>query len=68
MIPVEAALQQACLTKNEIDNILLVGGSSRIEKISEMLREYFGKPVNKELNPDQAVAAGAAIKAGMLKH
>ena len=67
MIPVKKALQAADIAKDEIDEIIMVGGSSRITRMQEMLTEYFGKPLNKTLNPDQAIATGAAINAGMMR-
>ena len=62
----EKALSEAKLDPAEIDEIVLVGGSSRIPKIQEMIRELFGRPLNKSFNPDEVVAVGAAVQAGML--
>ena len=50
------------MNKNEIDEVILVGGSTRIPKIQAMLQSYFdGKPLNRKLNPDEAIAIGATI-------
>jgi L1 cell adhesion molecule like protein len=55
------------MSKNEIDQIVLVGGSTKIPKIQSLLREYFnGKSLNKEIKPDEAVAYGATIQAALL--
>ncbi|WP_067140914.1 molecular chaperone DnaK [Oceanivirga salmonicida] len=65
--PVQTALKDAGLNPNEIDEILLVGGSTRIPAVQEWVKSYFGKDPNKGINPDEVVAAGAAIQAGVLK-
>ena len=57
------ALKDANLTKDKIDEIVLVGGSTRIPKIQEMITEYFNKSPRKDINPDEAVAYGAAFQA-----
>ena len=57
------ALKDANLTKDKIDEIVLVGGSTRIPKIQEMIKEYFNKSPRKDINPDEAVAYGAAFQA-----
>jgi molecular chaperone DnaK (HSP70) len=57
------ALKDAKLTKDKIDEIVLVGGSTRIPKIQEMVKEYFNKAPRKDINPDEAVAYGAAFQA-----
>ncbi len=62
----EGVLEKAELTKNDIDEVLLVGGTSRIPKIQEVLKEYFGKEPSKNVNPDEAVAMGAAIQGAVL--
>ena len=67
MVPVREALRAASLTKENIDEVLLVGGSTRITKIETMLQDFFGKQCNRQLNPDEAVAIGATIQAGMLR-
>ena len=64
--PIEKALAEAKLTKLEIDEIVMVGGSTRILKVRELIKNYFGKPLNYQVNPDEAVAAGAAIQAATL--
>ena len=65
--PVREAVSNAGLAKGEIHEVVLVGGSTRIPKIQSLLKEYFeGKELNKLLNPDEAVAYGAAIYAAML--
>ena len=58
---IEEALKDAKLKKEEIDDIVLVGGSSRIPKIQQMITIYFGKKPHKNINPDEAIASGAAI-------
>jgi len=65
--PVEAALRDAKMGKNEIHEIVLVGGSTRIPKIKKLLTEFFnGKNLNQSINPDEAVAYGAAVQAAIL--
>jgi len=67
MDPVEKALRDAKLDKNGIHEIVLVGGSTRIPKIQKLLQDYFnGKELNKSINPDEAVAYGAAVQAAIL--
>ena len=65
---VERALNDSKLSKNEIDEIILTGGSSRIPIIQEMLKNYFGKELNKSIHPDEAVAYGAAIQAAKINN
>ncbi|MDK9580481.1 molecular chaperone DnaK [Sneathia sanguinegens] len=65
--PVQTALKDAKLQANEINEILLVGGSTRIPAVQEWVKSYFGKDPNKGINPDEVVAAGAAIQAGVIK-
>ncbi|MFN0081491.1 MAG: Fe-S protein assembly chaperone HscA [Ferruginibacter sp.] len=60
------AMKDAALTKNEIDEIIMVGGSTRVPLVNEMVSHYFGKPVNNSVNPDEVVALGAAIQADIL--
>ncbi len=60
------ALKDAELTKKEIDEIILVGGSTRVPLVKKMLAEYFGKAINDSVNPDEVVALGAAIQADIL--
>lgn len=64
--PVEQALKDAGLTPNQIDEVILVGGSTRIPKVQQMVRDFFGKEPNKSVNPDEVVALGAAVQAGVL--
>ena len=65
--PVEKVLTDAKVSKSEVDEIVLVGGSTRIPKIQSLLSEYFnGKELNKSINPDEAVAYGAAVQASIL--
>ncbi|PRP81679.1 heat shock 70 kD protein cognate [Planoprotostelium fungivorum] len=66
MIPVEKVLQCAEATIDEVDEIVLIGGSSRLLRVRELLREKFGDKLNTEVNPDQAVAMGTAVQAGIL--
>ena len=65
--PVEKVMKDAKMSKSKIDEIVLVGGSTRIPKIQTQLSEYFnGKALNKSINPDEAVAYGAAVQAAIL--
>ena len=64
--PCRKALEDAHLRASEIDEVLLVGGSTRIPKVQEMVKEFFGKEPNKSVNPDEVVAIGAAIQGGVL--
>ena len=64
--PMQQALKDAGLTQKDIDEILLVGGSTRIPKIQEIVKGFFGKEPNKSVNPDEVVAIGAAIQGGVL--
>ncbi|CAI9736039.1 Hypothetical predicted protein [Octopus vulgaris] len=65
--PVEKALRDAKLDKSRIDDIVLVGGSTRIPKIQKLLADFMqGKTINKSINPDEAVAYGAAVQAAVL--
>ena len=64
--PTKTALQDAGLNANQIDEILLVGGSTRIPAVQEWVENFFGKKPNKGINPDEVVAAGAAIQGGVL--
>ncbi|KAI0946194.1 hypothetical protein AcV7_010231 [Taiwanofungus camphoratus] len=66
MRPVEQVLKDANLKKEDIDEIVLVGGSTRIPKVQQLLKEYFGKEPSKGINPDEAVAYGAAVQGGIL--
>lgn len=64
--PCEKALADAGLSKDEIDEVILVGGSTRIPAIQEAVEKFFGKKPNKGVNPDEVVAVGAAIQGGVL--
>lgn len=64
--PCQRALEDAKLKTQEIDEVLLVGGSTRIPRVQQIVREIFGKEPNKSLNPDEVVALGAAIQAAVL--
>lgn len=64
--PVEQALQDAGISKNEINEVVLVGGSSRIPAVQKLVKDYTGKEPNQSVNPDEVVAVGAAIQAGVL--
>ncbi|XP_030854002.1 heat shock 70 kDa protein IV-like [Strongylocentrotus purpuratus] len=67
--PVERAIIDAKIDKNKIDTVVLVGGSTRIPKVQKLLQEYFnGKDLNKSINPDEAVAYGAAVQAAILSN
>ena len=66
LVPCRQALADAHLTAGQIDEVLLVGGSSRIPKLQELVKEFFGKEPNKSVNPDEVVAIGAAIQGGVL--
>ena len=64
--PCAKALKDAGMNKNEIDEIILVGGSTRIPRIQQAVEEFFGKKPNKSVNPDEVVAVGASIQGGVL--
>ena len=64
--PVRQALEDANLTPNDIDEILLVGGSTRIPAVQDWVKSFLGKEPNKSINPDEVVAAGASIQGGVL--
>ena len=66
MPPVEQAIKDAGLEPKDIEEIVLVGGSTRIPKVQEMVKSFFGKESNKSVNPDEVVALGAAVQAGVL--
>ncbi len=65
--PCKQAMEDAKLTRKDIDEVVLVGGMTRMPKVQEMVAEFFGKEPQKGVNPDEAVAMGAAIQAGVLK-
>jgi molecular chaperone DnaK len=64
--PCRIALKDAGLPASEIDEVILVGGQTRMPKVQEVVREFFGKEPRKDVNPDEAVAVGAAIQGGVL--
>jgi molecular chaperone DnaK len=66
MPPVEKAIKDAGLEPKDIDELVLVGGSTRIPKVQEMVKAFFGKDPNKSVNPDEVVGVGAAVQAGVL--
>ena len=65
--PFEAAIKDAGLTKGEIDHVVLVGGSTRMPAVAELVTEMTGKEPNKTVNPDEVVAIGASVQAGVLR-
>ena len=65
--PIDIAMRDAGVTNNDIEKILLVGGSSRIPAVQNLIKNKFDKEPNKGINPDESVAVGAAIQAGVLK-
>ena len=65
--PFEQAIKDAGLTKGEIDHVILVGGSTRMPAVADLVQEFTGKEPNKTVNPDEVVAIGAAVQAGVLK-
>ena len=65
--PCEAALKDAGLNASEIDEVVLVGGMTRMPKVQESVKQFFGKEPHKGVNPDEVVAMGAAIQAGVLQ-
>jgi molecular chaperone DnaK len=67
MEPVRQALADAGVKPSDIDEIVLVGGSTRVPRIQQLVKEYFGKEPHKGVNPDEVVAVGAAIQGGVLK-
>jgi molecular chaperone DnaK len=64
---IKTALKDSGLDKSEIKEIIMVGGSTRIPKAQQVVKEYFGKELNNSVNPDEVVAAGAAIQGGVLR-
>ena len=67
IIPCQIALKDAGCTISDIDDVILVGGQSRMPKVQDKVKEFFGKDPRKDVNPDEAVAVGAAIQGGVLK-
>jgi len=64
--PVEQVLKDANVKKEDVDEVVLVGGSTRIPKVQQLLKDYFGKEPSKGINPDEAVAYGAAVQGAIL--
>ncbi len=64
--PMEAALKDAGLSKDDIDEVILVGGSTRMPKIQEVVKDFFGKEPHKGVNPDEVVGVGASVQGGVL--
>jgi molecular chaperone DnaK len=65
--PCENCIKDSGLAKEKIDEVILVGGMTRMPKVQEIVKNIFGKTPNKSVNPDEAVAVGAAIQGGVLK-
>ncbi len=65
--PFEQAISDAGLTKGQVDRVILVGGSTRMPAVADLVRDLSGKDADKGVNPDEAVAVGAAVQAGVLK-
>ena len=65
--PCLKALKDANLKPSDISDVILVGGSTRIPKVSEIVKQIFGRNPNKSVNPDESVALGAAIQGGVLQ-
>lgn len=66
MVPVRNVLQETGLMQSDVDEVVLVGGSSRIPRVRSALTAFFGKPPNVSVHPEEAVAEGAAMHAGLL--
>jgi len=66
IVPIENALKDAGISKNEIDEVVMVGGMTRMPKIHDVVKNYFGKETNRTINPDEVVAIGAAVQGGVL--
>ena len=66
MGPTKQALADAGLAPNQVDEVVLVGGSTRVPRIQQIVKDFFGKEPNKSVNPDEVVAIGAAVQAGVL--
>ncbi|AFI05700.1 molecular chaperone DnaK [Helicobacter cetorum] len=64
---IESVIKDAGLSKNEISEVVMVGGSTRIPKVQERVKEFINKDLNKSVNPDEVVAVGASIQGGVLK-
>src|SRR3546814_12346416 len=66
MEPCKTALKDAGLKPSEIDEVILVGGQTRMPKVQDAVKNFFGKEPRKDVNPDEAVAAGAAVQGAVL--
>ncbi|MCU1352848.1 MAG: chaperone protein DnaK [Acidimicrobiales bacterium] len=66
-VPFEQAIKDAGISKGELDHVILVGGSTRMPAVTELVTSFTGKEPNKSVNPDEVVAVGAAVQAGVLK-
>jgi molecular chaperone DnaK len=66
MVPVQDALQQAGKRSSDVDEVILVGGQTRMPLVQQMVREFFGREPNRDINPDEVVAAGASIQGAVL--
>merc|ERR1712232_844016 len=66
LVPVKQVLDDSGLKKGDIDEIVLVGGSTRIPKVQQLIKDFFNKEPNRGVNPDEAVAFGAAVQGGIL--
>mmetsp|Transcript_2888 Transcript_2888/g.3302 ORF Transcript_2888/g.3302 Transcript_2888/m.3302 type:complete len:669 (-) Transcript_2888:193-2199(-) len=66
-VPCKKAISDSGVTRDEVDEVILVGGMSRMPKVQDVVQEIFGKPASKSVNPDEVVAMGAAIQAGVLQ-
>ena len=64
--PTRRAMEDAKVSKNQIDEVILVGGSTRMPKVQELVKDFFGKEPNKSVNPDEVVALGAAVQGAVL--
>lgn len=64
--PLKVALQDAGLSVSDIDDVILVGGQTRMPMVQKKVAEFFGKEPRKDVNPDEAVAIGAAVQGGVL--
>src|SRR3546814_7897238 len=67
MVPVKSALKEAGVSPGEIHDIIMVGGMTRMPKVYETVKSFFGKEPHRGVNPDEVVAIGAAIQGGVLK-
>lgn len=66
LVPCKKAMQDAAIKKEQIDEVILVGGSTRIPKVQQLVKDFFGKEPNKSVNPDEVVAIGAAVQGAIL--